>query len=151
MKELVSFSTACPPPRKTYCMLSLAFRLVKPSSPAALRNNTDLRHQVPGNGMESGRGCLEGNRTLILGWPLKFYQAHSHALWEVPALGLALLWGLCRAARSLGPLAALGRMGAACNWVSLCLSLSFPTWGDRFPFSLVKVALSLATGRINFR
>lgn len=45
--------------------------------------------------MDKREGCLEGNKTLILGWHLKIYQAYSHALWGDSRVGFDLyLWAL---------------------------------------------------------
>lgn len=58
-------------------------------------------------------GCLEGSRALILGRPLKIYQAHSHTIWQVPELGLALLWGLCMGCSVPGSFCCFGENGGS--------------------------------------
>lgn len=92
--------TARLPPRLTYSMWSLAFRLVKPSIPAALRNNTDLCHQVLGDGMAT-RGAPGGNRAAP-GMTSKDDQAGSQG--RTPELGLVLCCGPYRAAWPQGSL-----------------------------------------------
>ena len=93
-------SAARLPPRSTYSVSSLAFRLVKPSVPAALRNNTDLCHQVPGDGMAT-RGAPGGNRAAP-GMTSKDDRADRAG--KTPELGLALCCGPCRAAWPHGSL-----------------------------------------------
>lgn len=87
-------STARLPPRLTDSVWSLAFRLVKPSVPAALRNNTDLCHQVPGDGMAT-TGAPGGNRAAP-GMTSKDDRADSAG--RTRELSLALRCGPCRAA-----------------------------------------------------
>lgn len=109
-------SAAYLPPRSTYSVSSLAFRLVKPSVPAALRNNTDLCHQVPGDGMAT-RGAPGGN-TAAPGMTSKDDRADSTG--RTPELGLALCYGPCRAAWPHGSL-------PFCEWQQLASGCPFPS------------------------
>lgn len=70
--------------------------------------------------MENERGYLEGNRTLLLGWHLKVYQANSYGLWGERFQ--SWVWPFCvDSAAQPGTLTLFLSMGTTCIWVSFCL------------------------------
>lgn len=93
-------------------------------------------------------GVLGREQNSAPGWHLTIYRANSHALWGDSGVGSGpSAWAV--GLPGSGVLLLLLRMGAACLWVPLPLSFlfpTFPTWGDRFSFSLVMVTLLWATG-----
>lgn len=98
-KELC-VSLNCSPSSLVDFVWSLAFRLVKPSVPAALRNNTDLCHQVPGDGMAT-RGAPGGNRAAR---SMTSKDDRASSVGRTPELGLVLCRGPYRATLSLDSL-----------------------------------------------
>lgn len=83
------------------------------------------------------REYLEGDRTLILGWHLKIYQAYSHPLWGDSRVGFdPYLWAL-QGCPVLDSSHSFSENRSNLYWVSLHLSASNFLPGVRvFPFPL---------------